>query len=63
MVRLLTLLGYIMMSIEIVKVELIHKTTNNVIASWDYSALTTDNGKLSINNVKSILKSLQLREE
>ena len=45
-------------------VELVNETTNIVIASWDYMALRrTDPGQMSINNVKSILKSLQIREE
>ena len=42
------------------RVELIHNTPNKVIASWDYMALRTGSNTLSINNVKSILKSLQI---
>ena len=45
------------------KVELIRKDDKQVIARWDYRALRTDSSSLSINNVKSILKSLQVRGE
>jgi len=46
-------------------VELVHENTNKVIASWDYSSLRRSDAqhRLSINVVKSILKSLQIREE
>jgi len=48
------------------KVDLIHKESKQVIASWNYITLCYDSSasidaSKAINNVKSVLKSLQVR--